>query len=34
MRARVHLLKIFCALLHRTVLINDNESHTEIIVVM
>jgi hypothetical protein len=27
MCARVHLLKIFCALLHRTVLINDNESH-------
>jgi hypothetical protein len=34
MCARVHVLKIFCALLHRTVLINDNESHTVIIVVM
>jgi hypothetical protein len=28
MGARVPVLKILCALLHRTVLINDNESHT------
>ncbi len=34
MCARAHVLTIFCALLHRTVLINDNESHTVIIVVM